>query len=94
MCENSSISFFHAMSELSELFTLEDFKPAYAVLHLILIKIKNHWVRGAKQDLHVYRFTKLWNFNFHEKKTGVRWWYMVKSFNLVGAYCRFSQLMY
>ena len=24
----------------------------------------------------------------------VRWWYMARSFNLVGAYCRFSQLMY
>ena len=46
---------------------LKDFKSAYAVLHLIK-KIKNHWVRGAKQDLQ--RFTKLWNFNFQEKESG------------------------
>ena len=32
---------------------LEDFKPAYAVLHLIK-KIKNHWVRGTKQIYKTY----------------------------------------
>ena len=44
---------------------LGDFKPAYAVLHLI-----------RKQE-----------------QSDVHWWYIVRNFNLVGAYCRFSQLM-